>query len=189
MEQPIEEQTASDQIEFWDRVQLPEEAETHLIPGVPNLHRVCPNFYRSGQPSRRGFKKLEQMGIRAVISMREYHSDERRAHGINISTQRIPVAAGKLTEEHILELLCMIRMAPKPVLLHCWHGSDRTGCIVAAYRIVEQGWTLQQAEAEFRAPRYGHHHYWYKNLPTLLRSADWEKLRRMWKNWEIEGEF
>lgn len=189
MEQPVAEHAPSDGFEFWARVPLPEEAETHHIPGVPNMHRVCPNFYRSGQPSRRGFKKLEQLGIKAVISMREYHSDRRRARGTKISTQRLPVAAGKLTEEHILDMLCRIRMAPKPVLLHCWHGSDRTGCIVAAYRIVVQGWSLQQAEAEFRAPHYGHHNFWYKNIPILLRSTDWEKLRRMWKNWEIEGEF
>lgn len=179
---------SGDECEFGSRVLLPEVAEVLCVPGVPNLHRVCPQFYRSGQPSRRGFKKMERMGVKSVISLREYHSDKRRVRGTKISTQRLSMAAGRMTYEHIVEVLCMIRMAPKPLLLHCWHGSDRTGCIVAAYRIVVQGWTLQQAEAEFRAPIYGHHNFWYRNIPVLLRSTDWEKLRRMWQNWEIENE-
>jgi protein tyrosine/serine phosphatase len=63
------------------------------------------------------------------------------------------------------------------VLVHCWHGSDRTGIVVAAYRIVFEGLSVQEAEAELRADTYGHHEFWYGNLVKLLRSTDWDAMR------------
>ena len=50
-----------------------------------------------------------------------------------------------------------IRRASGPVLVHCLHGSDRTGTIVAMYRIVEQGWTREAAIAEMTGGGYGYH--------------------------------
>ena len=38
-----------------------------------------------------------------------------------------------------------------PVLVHCWHGSDRTGCVCASHRIIFSGWSREQANAELRA--------------------------------------
>jgi protein tyrosine/serine phosphatase len=63
------------------------------------------------------------------------------------------------------------------VLVHCWHGSDRTGIVVAAYRIVFQNWNVEEAEKEFRDERFGYHEFWYKNLLKLLRETDWDAMR------------
>ncbi len=41
----------------------------------------------------------------------------------------------------------------QPVLVHCKKGADRTGVVIAIYRITHNGWTSQQAKAE--ANRYG----------------------------------
>ncbi|MFN2514172.1 MAG: tyrosine-protein phosphatase [Pyrinomonadaceae bacterium] len=41
----------------------------------------------------------------------------------------------------------------QPVLVHCHKGADRTGVVIAIYRITHDGWTSEQAKAE--ANRYG----------------------------------
>ena len=67
-------------------------------------------------------------------------------------------------------------MVPKPVLIHCRHGSDRTGLIVALYRILYQNWTKEDALEEMLKGGYGHHSI-FKNLPQIIRQIDVEKLR------------
>jgi protein tyrosine/serine phosphatase len=88
------------------------------------------------------------------------------------------MAAGEVTVKDIENCLRIIESSPKPVLVHCWHGSDRTGIIVAAYRIVYEGWSVDEAEKEFRDDTYGHHEFWYKNLVSLLRHTDWEAVKK-----------
>lgn len=153
-------------------------AQAVAIEGVENLHRVSAELYRSGQPTPQGFTNLQSLGIRSVLNLREYHKDTRRARHTSLHLMAYPVAAGQVTAADIENCLNLIAQAPKPVLVHCWHGSDRTGIVVAAYRIVFQGYSVQAAEAEFRAETYGHHEFWYGNLVELLRSTDWQAMRQ-----------
>lgn len=153
-------------------------AQAVAIEGVENLHRVSAEIYRSGQPTPQGFTNLQALGIRSVLNLREYHKDTRRARHTSLHLMAYPVAAGQVTAADIENCLRLIAQSPKPVLVHCWHGSDRTGIVVAAYRIVFQGYSVQAAEAEFRAETYGHHEFWYGNLVELLRSTDWQAMRQ-----------
>ena len=148
-----------------------------VLPEVENSYRVSPELYRSGQPDEEGFRTIEQAGIKSVLNLREYHSDDDEAAGTRLKLLRYPVAAGSVTEEDILNILNLLRTAPKPVLVHCWHGSDRTGITIAAYRIVEQGVSVEEAEKELTDDRFGHHEFWYGNLRKLLHSTDWNALR------------
>lgn len=145
--------------------------------GVKNLHCICDDLYRSGQPDEDGFSALEKLGIRSVLNLREYHKDTRKARHTGLHLMAYPVAAGEVTAADIENCLRLIKDAPKPVLVHCWHGSDRTGIVVAAYRIVFQGWSVEAAENEFCDDAYGHHEFWYGNLVKLLRNTDWQAMR------------
>ena len=147
------------------------------LPGVENVHRVSEHLYRSAQPSAEGFAALRRLGIRTVLNLREYHSDDSEAGQTDLKLLRYPMAAGSVTEQDIESCLRLLLEAEGPVLVHCWHGSDRTGIVVAAYRIVCQNWTIEQAEAEFRREEYGHHDFWYGNLTELLRGTDWAAMR------------
>lgn len=148
------------------------------LPGVENSYRVSNEVYRSGQPDEEGFRQMAQAGIRTVINLREYHRDDKKAAGSGLQLLRYPVAAGEVTLDDLESILRMIRQAPKPVLVHCWHGSDRTGIVIAAYRIVEQNISVEEAEKELTDERYGHHEFWYGNLRRLLRETDWKAFKK-----------
>ena len=53
------------------------------------------------------------------------------------------------------------------VLVHCYHGSDRTGITVAMYRILVQNWTIEHAKIEMQDGGYGFHWIWI-NISNLL---------------------
>ena len=149
-----------------------------------NFHKVCENLYRSGQPDEDEFESLHTFnGIRSVLNLRENNSDQAEIAAINkrwnnaITLYEIPLDTGSITEDDLYKILTVIRDAPKPLLIHCWHGSDRTGCSVAAYRIVFENWSVEDAISELMKPEYGHHKNIYTNIPELLRKADWKKIK------------
>lgn len=149
-----------------------------ILPGIENCYRVSADVYRSGQPDETGFRLLQAVGVKSVLNLREYHRDIKKAAGTNLQLMHYPVAAGAVTLDDLEKILHMLRRAPKPVLVHCWHGSDRTGIVIAAYRIVEQNVSVEEAEAEFTDERFGHHEFWYGNLRRLLRETDWAAFKQ-----------
>ena len=50
-------------------------------------------------------------------------------------------------------MLLIIETGTDPVFVHCQHGADRTGIIIACYRIRHNKWTSKQALLE--AKKYG----------------------------------
>ena len=148
------------------------------LPGVENCYKISEELYRSAQPEPLGFTALQNAGVRSVLNLREYHSDTREARHTRLVLMAYPVAAGELTAADVENCLVLIGRVPKPVLVHCWHGSDRTGTVVAAYRIVFQNWSVEKAVAEFREERFGYHEFWYGNLVQLLRSTDWQAMKQ-----------
>jgi protein tyrosine/serine phosphatase len=58
-----------------------------------------------------------------------------------------------------------------PYLVHCQHGADRTGTVIASYRIVAQGWNKREAIREMTEGPYGFHEIWTK-LPAFLESLN-----------------
>ncbi len=141
-----------------------------------NFYKLDDRVYRSAQPDEKGFKELAAIGIRNVLSLRDYHSDDDgRDSGLNL--YRVKMEAGDVTPEQIVEALRIIRQAEGPVLIHCWHGSDRTGLVSAMYRIVFQGWTKENAIDELMNGGYGYHPL-YKNIPEFIRQADIETMKQ-----------
>ena len=57
------------------------------------------------------------------------------------------------TDAQMTTLLAVIQSLPAPVFVHCEHGCDRTGMIIACYRIRHDGWSKETALGEAR--KYG----------------------------------
>jgi len=142
-----------------------------------NWYRVDARLYRSAQPNDEGMVAAEQLGIRRVLDLREYHSDTDEAAGTGLALYRVPMNAGKIRDEDVVRALRIITASDTPILVHCWHGSDRTGTIVAMYRILVQGWSREAALDELVNGGYGYHSI-YGNIPDYLRQVDIERLRR-----------
>lgn len=158
-----------------------------VAPGLPNLFRVNAVLYRSAQPSREGFTLLGQHAslangdppIRTVLSLRAYNDD----------APHVPLSAGLRLEhvsfktwhpenEDVVDFLRIVTTPEfQPVLVHCRHGSDRTGMMVAIYRIVVEGWTKAQATDEMVNGGYGFHPVW-QNLVRYIDELDVEAIKR-----------
>ncbi|MBP2832382.1 dual specificity protein phosphatase family protein [Aquimarina sp. U1-2] len=142
-----------------------------------NLYQINDSLYRSEQPSKKGFRELEAKGIKTVLNVRRLRDDTKKARGTSLQLQRLPLKAGTLTKEDLFKALDIIKNSKKPLLVHCWHGSDRTGAIIAAYRIVFDGWSKEKAIREFRIKDFGYHEKWYPNLIELLNNLDVNHMR------------
>ena len=143
-----------------------------------NFYRVSAEIWRSGQPDREEFRSLSEAGLKSVLNLRNHHRDGELVAGLPLELYELRLNAGDLTRNELLSALRIVRKAEKPLLIHCWHGSDRTGAVVAGYRILFEGWSVEQAVDELLDPRFGHHRFYYRNIPRVLRSIDWEEMRR-----------
>jgi uncharacterized protein (TIGR01244 family) len=129
------------------------------VSGVPNFHQVDDHLYRGAQPTAEGFRNLASFGVKTVIDLREPGDRARN------DEERMVTAAGMqyihlgLNGYHapssgqIADLLATIARQSGPVFIHCRRGADRTGTVVACYRIAHQNWTNEKALAE--AKQYG----------------------------------
>jgi tyrosine-protein phosphatase SIW14 len=138
---------------------------------LPNFHKINSQVYRGAQPKPGGMQRLAQLGIRTVINLRD--DDERaqveqaevRAAGMqyfNVPLKNL----GKPADEQVKRILEIIS-APEnaPVFVHCKRGADRTGTIIAIYRIAHDGWTKDQAQAE--ANQYGMG-FWQRGMKSYI---------------------
>jgi protein tyrosine/serine phosphatase len=138
------------------------------LPGLPNFAKVSEGLYRGAQPTAEGFRTLRALGVKTVVSLRWLHSDRALLAGTGLRYFRIEAKAWHPEDEDVARALKIIE-APenRPVFVHCQHGADRTGTVVAAYRIVEEGWSREEAASEL--PRFGYHPIWTEVLDYLKR--------------------
>lgn len=141
-----------------------------------NLHQVDAKVWRSSQPAKQDFRELEKEGIREVLNLRRYHSDDELAG--DLVCHHVRMSAGKINDRDMLEALRILAAAEQPIVVHCWHGSDRTGAVIAMYRMVIQRWPRERAIKELMDPKYGHHADVFPNVRQYLETVDVEKMRR-----------
>lgn len=149
--------------------------ETFPIP--TNFYPVTEGVFRSGQPNAIEMKGLEKMGIKSILNLRQWHSDTTEAEGTNLQLSRVPMDAADVNDDNIVEALRILKTAEKPVLIHCWHGSDRTGAVVAMYRLIFENAPRETVLAELRKPEYGYHYNIYGNIERYIENVDIEAIR------------
>jgi protein tyrosine/serine phosphatase len=126
---------------------------------LPNFHQVNDHLYRGGQPEQGGLKKLSELGIKTIVNLRGVsdgtRGDRDEAEKFDMRYFNIPISPlGRPDDERVEQLLDIIDDRNNwPVFVHCQRGSDRTGVIIAVYRISRDGWNEKQAIDE--AKRFG----------------------------------
>jgi tyrosine-protein phosphatase SIW14 len=127
------------------------------ITGVENFHQVNDHIYRGAQPSDAGFQSLAKLGVKTVIDLRETDSrsalEKKAVEGDGMRYINIPLhgmsAPSPADVEKVIALFN--DSSAGPVFVHCRRGADRTGTVVACYRIAHDGWENTKALSEAKA--------------------------------------
>ena len=144
-----------------------------------NLHIVSDSIYRSEKPSISGFKYFEEKKMASVLDLRRKHKDSIIAIKANYTGNLyfIPTKTADLSDTEIIEALKVLQDSPKPIVIHCAHGSDRTGTVIAMYRIIFQNWTKEQAIEEMKKGGYNYH-WFYPGLIRYIESSNIEEIKK-----------
>lgn len=149
---------------------------------LKNFYKIDEGVYRSKQPDKDTFPMLEQLGMKEVLNLRRYHTDNDEAKNTAIKLHHIKINAGSITQNHLIKALKIIENRKGPIVFHCWHGSDRTGAVAAAYRIIFNNWSNAQAIDELENGDYGYHEKFYGNIKKLIRNLDVERVKSQLNN-------
>lgn len=160
-------------------------AEKLHLSGIPNAGRVNDFLYRGAQPRPAGYDELKQLGISLVVDLHNYGEDSRRERvAVESRGMRyVNIPSGFYhgpTIEQIAEFLLLVRDNPgQRIFVHCQRGGDRTGVMIAAFRMTQHRWTLEQARTEML--NFHFHQSW---LPAMRRT-----IRDFPKNYENSAAF
>lgn len=153
-------------------------AQPILQVGVPNLHKITTNLYRSAQPTAEGMANLKKMGIQTVVNLRSFNSDREEIGLTGLAYEHIYMKAWYPERKEAVRFLQIVTNEKRaPILFHCQHGADRTGIMCAVYRIAVQGWSKEEAIRELKEGGYGFHTLWV-NLPKWLEDLDIESIKK-----------
>ncbi|WP_373776577.1 dual specificity protein phosphatase family protein [Porphyromonas loveana] len=144
---------------------------------LENFYRIDKGVYRSEQPDEEDFKALERFGIREVLNLRYWHSDDDEARGRNLQLHRVRTSAHNLELSELIEALRIVKQRKGNILIHCKHGSDRTGAVCALYRMVFQNVPKAAAIKEMKEGGFGFHRI-YRNIVRMLEEADISQVRQ-----------
>jgi tyrosine-protein phosphatase SIW14 len=132
--------------------QAPVEAPSDVISKqlIPDFAEVSPTLYRGAQPRKHGFEALAKMGVQIVVDLRGDRDGERK-EVTSLGMQYVPMhwECSFPKDRTFAEFLTLIRKNPgKKIFVHCRVGDDRTGMMIAAYRMADEGWSPKQAMKE-----------------------------------------
>ncbi|MBA2727914.1 MAG: tyrosine-protein phosphatase [Parachlamydiaceae bacterium] len=144
---------------------------------MSNWYKIDDLLYRSAQFNEKGVQAIQKSGIKRVINLRQFHSDSQIAANTDLQLFQVGINPGRIKDSEIIKVLKIIKSSNDPVLVHCWHGSDRTGVVVAMYRILFQDWEKELAIEEMVNGGFGYHGI-YKNLINYIRNVDLTSLRQ-----------
>jgi len=133
------------------------------LTGIPNFRQVTDNLYRGGQPLAEAWPQLAGLGVRTVIDLRQRSEHSTAAESLAVRAAGMRYVNYPMngfatpTAEQMAQVLPLLD-GPDKVFIHCKLGCDRTGTVVAAYRISQQRWDNRRALDEALASGL----HWYE---------------------------
>lgn len=155
---------------------------------IDRFHRVDDRMSRGAQPDAEGFRHLRDLGVRTVINFREEADairtgEQEMVESLGMRYVNLPIKDGnfftwyrRIPEETVRRFFAILNTEPGPYFVHCRRGTDRTGAMVAFYRMAHNGWDASRAREEAGAVGM---RFWYRGLrrqisafdPRVVRSA------------------
>jgi protein tyrosine/serine phosphatase len=122
---------------------------------ILNFGKVNEHLYRGAQPDAAGMKSLKKLGVKLIVNLRlpgdSWKVEEAQATANGILYTNFPMTGrGTPEDQQVRKILSLFESFPDPIFIHCQHGCDRTGTVVACYRIQHDRWSSQLAMREAR---------------------------------------
>lgn len=163
-------------------------ASRQKLPGLRDFGEVTPTLFRGGRPTEQGFACLAKMGVSIVISQEgSYKNLHKPVERLGMQYVSMGWECSFPEDKTFAKFLQLLRDNPgKKVFIYCHYGDDRTGMMIAAYRMAEQGWSAEEAKQEMKAFGFDFFHRrictglssYEENFPKHWREGDaFEKLR------------
>jgi len=160
-------------------------AATADPPAAPQ-EEVVPGIFRSAQPDAAALRAAQARGVRTVVVLRSSVPDGERSETAKLGLEvvHVPMDGTQIPsmDEVDQALAVVLDPAKRPVLVHCAHGEERTGAVIAAYRVVVEGWEPAAAEAEAIEHGFGFENlrdflvryraHWQQRFPDAGRSTE-----------------
>lgn len=114
--------------------------------------------YRSDQMRPEALREtIQRLGIRTVLNLRgtnpgESWYDTERLAVVGSGAEHVDMALSSsewMSRQQAQTLARVIRESPRPLLIHCYHGSERTGLASAMTHLLTEGQTVDEAAREF----------------------------------------
>jgi protein tyrosine/serine phosphatase len=144
------------------------------IAGIDNFGQVDAHLYRGAQPEPAAYAELRSLGIDTVVRLnpegQNMAAEKAQVESLGMNFVSLPWSGlGEPTHEQVVSFLTLLRDNPaSKVFVHCRVGADRTGVMVAIYRLTFDRWNTAQALAEMHAFHY--HHLWLPHLQRYVES-------------------
>jgi protein tyrosine/serine phosphatase len=128
-------------------------------PHVRNFGQVSETLFRGGMPTDDALRELKALGVGLIIDLREEgnarQQEKQKAERLGIRYAHVPMRslAAPRPSDVQQALALILRESSAKVYVHCLRGKDRTGTVIACYRIQHDGWDNRRALAE--AKDYG----------------------------------
>ncbi len=148
---------------------------------IARFHKVDEHLYRGAQPTSLGLTRLHALGVRTILNVRDdgdaaVEHERRLVESLGMQFVHIPIKDGnifnwsrRIPTDTVTRFFEVLASVPGPVFIHCKRGTDRTGALVAIYRIAHNGWDAARAlaEANERGMRP-----WYRGLRKQIETFD-----------------
>lgn len=135
-----------------------------------NFYQISEQVFRSEQPQPELIAELKTHQIDVVLNLRSRNPDLKILPNTDFQLIHVPIYTWAMSREDLLLVMQHIQQAKtlnKKVLIHCYHGSDRTGATIAMYRIIFEDWSIEDALNEMKHGGYGFHPIWI-HIETLF---------------------
>lgn len=141
------------------------------LPGIDNVGRISPCVYRGRQPGADGYQTLRKMGVKTIINLRASHGERKAVEAAGMKYLEFPLSmTSGIRREKLQEIVnAMADPRNQPLYIHCALGQDRTGVVVASYRMYVDDWSFADAEKEMQS--FGFNDAWVHLKRSLVSYA------------------
>jgi len=148
---------------------------------IKNFCVVTPKvLWRGARTDKDGAAWLIQQGVRTIVNLEMIHDDRPSFGHATVADvnnyevgyfrikdwEPLSIVAPSIVDDHVAHFLAIVSQQPKPVYVHCRSGMNRTGVMVAAYRMLIEGMSDEETIEEMG--RY--QGWWFKADAKYIRA-------------------